>query len=249
LIDSPTGHAAEDAYGAFLAELREDDNVVGAILVGPRAVGRLLTPTSDHDVYIVLREPGQRYRFVHGDPIEEIPLTIEEFARRGLPGSGSEWDRPAFLNARVDIDKLDGEIRRLVHAKARLSDQEARSFAAAALDDYVNSMFRSLKNHEAGRTIAGRLDAAESIPALLTALFAFEGRVRPFNKWLLRELARSPLTIRDLPERLEALLEGEPAVQRGMFGIVEGLARERGHGDVIDGWEPDVVWLRGAGRT
>jgi hypothetical protein len=26
-------------------------------------------------------------------------------------------------------------------------------------------------------------------------------------------------------------------------------ARDRGHADVIDAWEPDVAWLRGHGLT
>jgi hypothetical protein len=30
-----------------------------------------------------------------------------------------------------------------------------------------------------------------------------------------------------------------------LFADVEQLARAHGHGDVIDGWEPDVAWLRG----
>ena len=38
----------------------------------------------------------------------------------------------------------------------------------------------------------------------------------------------------------------DPADQAALFRDVETLARERGFGDVIDGWQPDVAWLRRA---
>lgn len=56
------------------------------------------------------------------------------------------------------------------------------------------------------------------------------------------------LPVPDLPERLGRVLD-EPAggEQRALFRDVERLVRERGHGAVIHGWEPDVAWLRGMG--
>jgi hypothetical protein len=238
--------ARDDDYRDLLETLRDDPYVVGAVLVGPRAVSELVTATSDYDLYIVLREADGRYPFVHGQPIEMISQTLDEFRRHGLPGSGSEWNRPTFLNARVEIDAADGEIRRLVDAKAHLAPEEARLLATAALDDYVNVLYRSLKNTEAGRAIAGSLDAAGSIPPLLTFLFAIDGRVRPFNKWLVREVERRPLALPDISERADTLIK-DPSTssQRAMFREIEPLARARGFGDVIDSWEPDVGWLRG----
>ena len=34
---------------------------------------------------------------------------------------------------------------------------------ATALDDYINALYRSLRNLEGGRALGGRLDAVESI--------------------------------------------------------------------------------------
>lgn len=46
--------------------------------------------------------------------------------------------------------------------------------------------------------------------------------------------------------RLERIVRtGDCAAQREQFRAVEELARELGFGGVIDGWEPDVAWLRG----
>jgi len=33
--------------------------------------------------------------------------------------------------------------------------------------------------------------------------------------------------------------------QQALFRETEALARRHGHGATIDGWEPDVAWLRG----
>ena len=111
-------------------------------------------------------------------------------------------------------------------------------------------MYRSRKNERSGLRIEAHLDAVESVGPLLTFLFAVQGRVRPFNKWLDWELAREPLdgerwargTLLDRLERLASA--GAVADQAAMFRDVEVLARDRGHGDVVDSWEPDVAWFR-----
>lgn len=205
-----------------------------------------MTPKSDYDLYIVLREPSDRYPFTYGARIEMIAQPLDEFRHHGLPGSESEWNRPTFLHVRVEIDKLDGEIHRLVADKARLAPDEARKVASAALDDYVNSLYRSLRNDAAGRALAARLDALESIEPLLVTLFAFDGRVRPFNKWLEYDVQRQPLSFPDVVERMESLARRPTAAaQRRLFRDVERLARDRGFAPVIDSWEPNVAWLRG----
>jgi predicted nucleotidyltransferase len=234
------------SYEQLLATASADEAVVGIVLVGSRVVAGFATERSDHDVYVILSRDDDRYAFVHGAAVETIPVTLDAFRTYALPGSGSEWDRPAFLNARVEIDKLNGEIGRLVARKARLEEDEARSLAAESLDAYINALYRSLRNGDAGRWTEGHLDAAESIPPLLTALFALERRVRPYNKWLMWELAAAPLPIDRVLERAEEILRtGDPAVQRGVFRDVEPIARARGISGIIDGWEPDLAYLRG----
>lgn len=113
------------------------------------------------------------------------------------------------------------------------------------LDGYIDSLYRSLKNLEAGRALEGRLDGLESVPLLLTTAFALEGRVRPFNKYLRHELEQRPLpTVHaDAIERIAR--EATPRDQRAVFRDVEYRAREAGFGSIVDGWEPDVEWLLG----
>jgi hypothetical protein len=75
--------------------------------------------------------------------------------------------------------------------------------------------------------------------------------VRPYNKFLRWELEQHPLPGDEWSAgRLLALLEdvtaGDLSAQRRLFRNVERLARERGHGDVVDGWGADLGLLRGA---
>ena len=46
---------------------------------------------------------------------------------------------------------------------------------------------------------------------------------------------------------LDRLLTGQAEAQHELFRRIEEPARRAGFGDVVDGWEPDVRWLRGEG--
>lgn len=51
------------------------------------------------------------------------------------------------------------------------------------------------------------------------------------------------VVVRD--DALDELGERYPHVRGSALEIVERLARASGYAEVIDGWEPDVPWLRG----
>jgi hypothetical protein len=230
----------------FLAGANDDENVVGVVLSGSRTVPTFVTERSDFDVFLITREAHDRWPYVYGSSVEIVSMTLPAFEAYALPGGKDVWNRPAFLFARVEIDRLDGGIARLVDRKRRLTPDEGRTLAAEALDDYINSLYRSLRNLEAGREIEGRLDAAESMSPFLTTAFALEGRVRPFNKWLRYDLEREPLALAALPDRVDRIRrDGDLAEQRALFRDLELVARARGHGAGIDSWDPHLAWLRG----
>jgi predicted nucleotidyltransferase len=112
--------------------------------------------------------------------------------------------------------------------------------------EYVNSYYRSAKNARVGLELAALLDAQESIPYYLDFVFAAHGRVRPYNTWLEWELGEHPLPSEVDLARLERIARtGDLGEQQALFRETEALARSLGDGATIDGWEPDVVWLRG----
>jgi predicted nucleotidyltransferase len=233
------------SFESFLDEARDDANVLGVVLVGSRGKGAQVTDASDVDAWVVVGDPGRFGRHSrHGDPVEYIVASLESFRRYALPGEPSRWDAYSFSHVEPLIDKLDGEIARLVREKAVAAPGAAADF----LDGYVNLYYRSAKNHAAGRAVEAHLDAAESMPWLLDFVFAAEGRVRPFNKWLLWELEHHPLDAHwdglvDAIARVVA--DGDLADQQALFRRVEEYARAHGFADVVDGWEPDVAFLRG----
>ena len=244
--------SADEAYAELRALARRDPNVVGLFLGGSRGKG-IATEQSDYDVYVIVRrnvgDYRRRFPLRHGDDPEIIVLSLAELRRHGAIGSESEWNRYNFAHVTVEFDKTGGEIQQLVDEKGSLPRDAARSIAAEALDGYINHYYRSAKNFRDGNELAGRLDAAESVPYFLTTLFALNERVRPFNKYLRWELEQYPLpgaewsSERLLP-LLDAAVAGDLAAQRTLFRKIEPLARGRGQGAVIDGWADDVDWLR-----
>lgn len=244
---------SEREYARLLERARGDGDVLGLILTGSRGRAFRVRPDSDYDVRLVVRDDAVTdYATGHGSPVDVVVLSERRFAEVGLPGSGTEWDRYSYVRCELVLDKTDGRLGSLLEAKARLSDAEAAALAPEALDTYINSFYRSARNHENGLVVEARLDAAESVPPLLTFLFAVHGRVRPFNKFLGWELRSEPLesdewSVDVLLLRLQRILgSGDLEQQQRLFVDVERLARERGLGRVVDGWEPDVARLRGA---
>lgn len=233
-------------YTALLVRARADPNLIGVVLSGSRAVPEFTTRHSDYDCWLILHEADdESWPFQRGSGIETVAVTVEQFARHAMVGTNTFWNRPSFLYARVELDK-QGAVAAMLDAKRRLSPTEADELVRTVLDDYINSLYRSLKNHRDGRHAAGRLDGRDAIPPLLSSVFALVGRVRPFNKWLEYDLDREPLPIPDFRDRVVRLSDDpDMAGHQAMFRDVEALARTRGYGDIVDGWRPDVPFLRG----
>lgn len=248
------GPDAESRFRELLAYAEREEHVLGVFLMGSQAREGFADDSSDYDVGVVVREEGlqafdDQWPHERGSGLEVLSTTLDALRRLGEIGSPSEWARYHYGMAKVVLDKT-GEIGPLLAEKARLPDDRTRGIAAAAIDSFVNSTFRSLRNGARGLDRAARLDAAESLPWLLTAVFAIEERVRPANKYLEWELRERPLVesvwaAEAFLPRIDRILAGDQAEQRAMFRDLEDIARRHGLGDVIDGWEPDVAWLRG----
>ena len=235
----------------LVAEAEADPDLVGVLLGGSPGRGPLVTDHSPLAVSSGAADGEARERWAskhplrHGDPIEVISITLDFLRGRPAPRTPEAYDAYALAHVSVLVDKLDGELATLLEARERVDPASA----SEPLDDLVNYLYRARKSARAGRDGAARLDAAEAVGPLLEFLFAAHGRVRPFNKWLEWELAHHPLgppwTTGELMPRLERLLAGDVVEMAALFRDVERLARAVGLGETIDGWEPDVPWLRG----
>lgn len=218
----------------LLARARADENAVGVVVHGSRGRGLHVHEGSDWDVIVVVREPRGDYDTQErGGAIESFEVTsLAQLPDWMLPGI--TWTTPA-------LDKT-GKVSEELAAVTAVDP----ATAALPLDGYVNSLYRSLKNARAGLPLASLLDAQESIRYYLDFVFTVHGRIRPYNKWLEWELREHPLPLEVDLSRLDRIARtGDVDEQRALFRDTESLARERGHGATIDGWEPDVAWLRG----
>jgi hypothetical protein len=218
----------------LLAQAREDQNVVGVIQSGSRGRNTYVTEKSDWDAFVVVREEHGDYGGERGLGLELSEVTLAILA------DPPDWARPAFLSLEPQLDKT-GEVAAALREATTIDPVTA----ARPLDAYVNSYYRSAKNARVGLELAALLDAQESIGWYLQFLFAVHGRVRPFNKWLDWELREHPLPVDvDLTLLERIARSGDLTAQQVLFRETETLAREHGHGATIDGWEPDVAWLR-----
>lgn len=125
--------------------------------------------------------------------------------------------------------------------------QEAATLAPRLLDQFLNSIYRGLKNERDGRELAARMDAAEAIRPMIGYVFALDRRVDPHNMYLEWELERFPLPIPgwDLDGTRTAIdarfrAPNVAVGARHAFTMVEGTALGRGHGDVLAGWGEDI---------
>jgi Nucleotidyltransferase domain len=223
----------------LLAEAREDDNVLGLVVFGSRGKGAYVDERSDWDVFVVVREQRGERPFRHGAQLETVEVTPDQL--RNQP----QWMRYALAWLEPQLDKT-GEVAEALRDAVRVDPASA----GEPLDGYINLLYRSLKNARIGLAFASLLDAQESIGWFLEFLFAVHGRLRPYNKWLEWELEQHPLpgarttVVRARLERIART--GDVSEQQALFREAERLAREHGLDAVVDGWEPDVAWFRGA---
>jgi predicted nucleotidyltransferase len=237
---------AEERFAELVAEARTNNDVLGLYVFGSRAFDdELRDEHSDYDVGVVLRDGAvkgfdARWPYRHGAQVEVVRHTLDELRAHAEHGTPTAWARPLYLRVDLIVDKT-GQLAPILEAKRFLPDADRRGIVEEALGAYVNSTYRSLR-------YGTRLDAVESASPLITLVFALEGRVRPFNKHLTRELRERPFAnaaFGGLDERVLRVLDGDRAEQHALFRDVERAARADGLGEQLDGWEPDLAWLRG----
>ena len=234
--------------------MRIDDRVVGVVLSGSQARPGMATERSDFDVLIVTADDhvSDFAAEARRDPGFDVGVTsLSAFRRYALPGSEFTWDRYSYAYSRVELD-ADGVLGALVAEKAALSEQEAAALAPGRLDQFLNSIYRSLKNQRDGRELAAQMDAAEAIRPMIGYVFALDRRVEPYNKYLEWELERFPLQVSgwdlEAMRRLINALLRAPDVARGVrqaFTAVQATAAEYGHSYVLDSWGEDLDLMRG----
>lgn len=255
-MEGMTDRSRADALAELVEHMGRDLNVAGLILTGSAARAGMTTDHSDLDVYVVLHEanPGRQTRWASYVDLPVCTLAdLQDVPAPPDPDPAGWWERYAFAHSRILLDRTDGTLARLVDGWATLGGGESKRILETYLDGYLNYVYRSLKSLRDGRDFEARMDAAESLPWALTLIFAFERRIRPYNKYLPWELQNHPLQRPDwsadvLLPRVEAILTSADAdAQRLVLRSIEQAARELGLGGIVDGWGDELGFLHGAG--
>lgn len=246
----PYAIANDPVLQMLISEATADIDVIGLVLSGSRAV-ELVTPESDYDIYFVVTDEAiARYKeqglprrgHTVDPPIETTDLFNEPigwFQRESLPA----WTMPTWAEACILYDR-DGATARAFEALRYMTENEAAAQAAEWYDTYLNALYRSLKAWRRGNMLGGRLEAVESIDALLRTLYALERRWRPYSDHLvahLDELAGQGWAEDEVRSYLLSLAgTGDPVIQQQLARRVIALVRDRGFDRVMHEWHGQI---------
>jgi Domain of unknown function (DUF4037) len=241
---------------AFVHTAAADPDTLGLLLSGSRGAG-VVAADSDYDLVWIVGDTAFDRRVERGEPAEArlsgdgraalVELTYTCPRRLVELAANPSWRTAGYAYSTVVLDKT-GQVADLVRAIATRPEEAARADVAGWFDSYLNAFYRSLKAWRRGDELGGRLQAAESVTALVRTLFALERRWPPYHDRLMRQLDALELQGWPAGYLREALLDvlrtGDPAVQKELEARVEALLRTRGFGSVIDAWGEEIERVR-----
>jgi predicted nucleotidyltransferase len=251
---------AQELFQILLREAREDPQIVGLVLTGSRGKG-FGSESSDFDVLLVVRPEAletYRTRFTESESwpgFDSWVASLEELEPVAATwGDPLAWEilcneRYGFADVSVLVDKT-GRVQEVVEAKGGIPEESRLPIVSTALGAYTNSLYRSLKCLRDGNDLGARLEAADAIGHALTAMFALEGRHRPYYGYLAGELLVRPLATFPLPtdELLAAidtiLATADTATQQRLLAIIAALGRQAGCGEAFDEWGERYTWMQ-----
>lgn len=238
---------ADEKFKKLLQEFKNDPNVLAFWLSGSRGKG-LITKHSDYDPVIIIKDKAKnKYikKYIKDSSDHEFDFiikTFDELKKHAIPGSDTAWERFNYAYIKVLFDKT-GKIQKIVDRKSVVSKKEADKIIRGGLDDFINQIYRSAKCRRDGNIVASCLEMAEAIPPFLSCIFALEGRVKPYYKYLELDLKNHPLkklpwSGAELTKKLVKILkENDEKTLLELFKKTQSIFRKVGYGPVYDSWK------------
>ena len=235
-------------YQLVLEESNKNNEILGLFLGGSRGKSNeFLTKDSDMDVYVIvsdiasdkLKEKLNAYRTSW---FEIRVLIMSEFIKYAEFGSEKDWDRYNFSHNKAIVDKT-GEIQKLMDEKGTLPESVREEVIKKSIDSYLNQVYRSAKYWRDGKKLSAYIDATESLPFLMTALYALENRLKPYNKYFEWELRNYPLRL--LPWEVDEFISdykhiletGDIKTQEKFFKEIKKIFADQGFGNIFSEWK------------
>lgn len=236
-------------FKEFLDTTKTDKNIVGVFLGGSRGRG-FEYEKSDYDIWIIVKDSAlARYkkRYKNVANVDYMVYSLSQFEKYAAWGSDSSWDRYNFTRVKALVDK-NGKIQKLINDKGTFPKENKDEYISGQLDAYINSFYRSVKALAKHEIFGAQLEAANSIPLVINALFALNERTTPFPNYLSKELKSLPLV--KLPFSSQRLLNilikilktGDLRTQQLLAKAVDKLFRKEGYGKVLDNWQGKDKW-------
>ncbi|GAB3940285.1 hypothetical protein GCM10029976_057710 [Kribbella albertanoniae] len=192
------------------------DGLLGLVLSGSAGRG-VETERSDLDVLVVVTPELVDKPLTRNTELELLPVTLQHLETLATYGDAQWGYRWTYAWVPTLLDKTGGRIEQAMKRQARLSPEESQELLLQRLDAWINQAYRSLKSSRDGNVLAARMDAVEAIAPFLDVVFALNGLVRPYNKYLTWALQHHPLPswpTEELLHTIEQYLAGDPEAIR-----------------------------------
>lgn len=240
-------------FDDLLEDARINDMILGVVLVGSRGKN-MVTEHSDDDVNLIV-ERGMKdqveHLFTGLERVDLVVYELQEFEEYAAWGSDEAWDRYDFAHAQVLVDKTGGKIESIVREKGTLPKSAQDEVVVYGINACLNGIFRALKNVRDERMFAARLGAAETIPwYFVTVIFGLEGRVKPYDKYLLWEVNNHPLksltwSSEELEINITTLLDfSSPKVLRSFLDELIKATEKTQYKKVLEDWSKEIDWMK-----
>jgi len=213
------------------------EGFLGMVLSGSAGRG-LETERSDLDVIVVVSPELAEKPLPRNTELELLPVSLEHLETLATFGDAQWGYRWSYAWAPTLLDHTGGRVEQAIARQTSLSAEESQQVLEHRLDAWINQAYRSLKSFRDGNLLAARMDAAEAISPFLDVVFALDGQVRPYSKYLTWSLQHHPLPswpADELLDTIEQYLAGDPDAIRQSLRRVQSydlpFIRE-----TFDGW-------------
>lgn len=232
-------------FEKMIREIKQDENVLAFWLDGSRGKGIVITKNSDYDGVMVVKDDAlKKYKKKYAGKKNNLDIrvrTLAEMEEHAKPGTEMAWDRYNFVRLKVMFDRT-GKMQKILDKKPKMSNKEQKMVIERALDDFLNQLYRAEKDKRDGNILAAKMDALEAIPFFIEAIFALEGKVRPYNKYLAFELDNYPL--KKFPWKkgelvkifLDIIENGRLDLVYKLLLTIRPIFKKHGFKKVFDGW-------------